>query len=328
MILKGAQIERALDKADPDWTLALLYGPDEAGSRVLAERFAATMGVDADRIDLDGATLKEDPARLPDEANAITMFGGPRWIRVTGGEETFKAVDALLSGPKGCPVVIVAGNLTKASALAKLAADDARVIACQSWLPEGAKADEIARQTAAPMGLRLTPEAAHMLADATGGDRALMMRELEKIALYVDGAPDRPRPVDATDIDAIGASLDVREPWPLVDALFDGRVADLAGEIAGEAAPEPIPSLRAVARRALNVARAHAAKRGGPMPRLNKREGDAVVRQTRIWTPEMAAHGHDLSMAAEASVKEPGTPGDVNAYYEMLRLGRAAEKRR
>jgi DNA polymerase III subunit delta len=324
----AAKIERALDKPGPEWTLALLYGPDEAGSRALADRLAAAMGADAERIDLDGATLKEDPARLPDEATAITMFGGPRWLRVTGGDDCLRAVEALLDAPEGCPVVLVAGNLPKTSALVKLALDDRRVLAFQSWKPEGQKADAIAIQIGRTMGARLSSDAARLLVEATAGDRALMMRELEKLALYVDASPDRPRPVERPDIEAVGAAIDVREAWDVVDALFDGKVSELAHEISGDGAAEVIPGLRAIDRRALMVARALSARRGGQMPRGNKREMDAVEREARHWSPDAAATAHRLAMEAEAAVKMPGTVGDVLAHAAMLGMARAAARRR
>ena len=324
----AGKIERALDKPGPEWKLALLYGPDEAGSRALADRLAAAMGADAERVDLDGAALREDPARLPDEATAITMFGGPRWIRVTGGDDCLRAVEALLDAPEGCPVVLVAGNLPKTSALLKLALDDRRILAFQSWKPEGQKADALATQTGRVMGVRLSPDAARLLADATQGDRALMMRELEKLALYVDASPDRPRPVERTDIEAVGAAIDVREAWDTVDALFDGKVAELAQEISGDAAVEVIPGLRAVNRRALMIARALSARRGGQMPRGAKREMDTVERESKHWSPEAAATAHRLAMEAEAAVKMPGTAGEVLAHAAMLRMARAAALKR
>ena len=323
-----AQIGRALDTPRPDCKLALLYGPDEAGSRALADRLATAMGPDAERVDLEGAVLKDDPARLPDEATAITMFGGPRWIRVGGGDDSLRAVEALLDAPEGCPVVLIAGNLPKTSALLKLALDDRRILAFQSWKPEGQKADALATQTGRAMGVRMSPDAARMLADATQGDRALMMRELEKLALYVDASPDRPRSVERADIEAVGAAIDVREAWDTVDALFDGKVAALAQEISGDAAVEVIPGLRAVNRRALMIARALSARRGGQMPRGAKREMETVEREARHWSPEAAATAHRLTMEAEAAVKITGTAGEVLAHAAMLSMARAVARRR
>ena len=327
MILKQPQIERVLGAPD-GWTMALLYGPDEGASRALAERVGAALGPDAERIDLDGSTLRDDPDRLPGEANSLTMFGGPRWIRVTAGDEVLKAVELLLFAPRGSPVVFVAGNLTKASALIKLATADPRVVAFASWKPEGDRADAIVRQCGQAIGVRLSSDAARMIAEATNGERDLIDRELEKLALYVDAAADRPRAVDRAEIEAIGAALDVHEPWTLVDALFDGRAAEFAEEIASDAAVEPIPALRAVARRALAIARVHAAQRGGATPHMNKRERDAVERQARTWSPTALVTAHGRASDAEAATKRTGTAGAVLSGQAMLALARAAQRRR
>jgi DNA polymerase-3 subunit delta len=179
------------------------------------------------------------------------------------------------------------------------------------------------------MGVRLSSEAARLLADATAGDRALMQRELEKLALYVDAAPDRPRPVELTDIEAIGAAIDVREAWTLVDAMFDGKSKVLAEEITGEATTEMIPALRAIDRRALLLARGLAARRGGSAPRVfNVREKEATERQQRIWTASALATAHQRAMDAEAAIKRPGTAGPVLAQQAIIALARAAERRR
>ena len=53
------------------------------------------MGANAERIDFDGAALKSRPGALADEAASLSLFGGKRWVRVTGmGEESLAAVEA------------------------------------------------------------------------------------------------------------------------------------------------------------------------------------------------------------------------------------------
>ena len=324
MIVREAQAARALDTAD-SWTFALLYGPDEAASRALCDQVATAMGKEAERIDLDGATLKADPARLSDEATAFSMFGGARWIRVTGGDETVAAVAALLDAPKGCPVVQIAGALTKTSPLVKLATADARVIGCQSWKPNAADADTLAIHIARPLGLKLAPDAARMIADATAGDRGLMLRELEKLALYVDAAPDRPRAVESGDVADVGAAIDQRAAWTLTDAVFDGRPDLLAAELTGDAAGDMIPALRGVARRALAIARSRATLSGKSFVRA---ERDAVDRVARRWSAATLSAAHTAAMSAEDAIKRPGTAGDVVARQALIALGRAAGRRR
>ena len=315
-------ILRALEEGTPAWRLALLHGPDEGGSRLLGERFAATMGAGAERVDLDGAALRTDPARLTDEATAISMFGDARWVRVTGGEEVLPAVEALLEAPRGCPVIVISAQLKPASALARLANDRPDLLSYVSWKPAAGRGDAIAVQLGRTLGVRLESDAARLVAEATGGDRALLLRELEKLALYVDAAVDRPRAVSAADVGAIGAAIDVREAWDLVDALFDAKPDALAAELSGEAAVDMIPALRAVQRRALLVARGKAGlsiKAGGS-------DRSAAERQSRRWASVTLATVHERTMAAEAAVKRPGTAGEVVAGQTLLNLARAAAR--
>src|SRR3546814_5614074 len=105
-------IERALDAPSADILLFLLHGPDDAGSQALTKRLERAMGPDAERIDLDGAALKIDPARLADEAASISLFGGARWIRVTlAGDEALPAIEGLLQAAQaGNPVIAIGGD--------------------------------------------------------------------------------------------------------------------------------------------------------------------------------------------------------------------------
>jgi DNA polymerase-3 subunit delta len=77
-----AQIDRALKAPDSEIRFVLLHGPDEAGSRALVRALGTAMGADAEKIELGGAELKADPARLADEAASISLFGGARYIVV------------------------------------------------------------------------------------------------------------------------------------------------------------------------------------------------------------------------------------------------------
>ena len=227
------------------------------------------MGATAERIDLDGAALKEDPARLSDEAAALSMFGEKRFIRVTGGDECTEAVDALLSsGTSGDPVVLIAGALKPTSTLLKRALSDRSVLACQSFKPEGRNADELAVALGRSHGLRLSREIAHSLAASCLGDRAVLEREIEKLSLYLDAAPDRPREADAAALDAIGAGLDEVDTAALVDAVMDGRPIDVSRELSvlADSNAGLIPALRGIARRIATLARLRGEVEAGARP--------------------------------------------------------------
>lgn len=331
---------RALDAPDGKVRLYLLYGPDESGSRALATRLERAMGADSERIDLDGSVLKEDPARLSDEASAISMFGGRRFIRVTGGDECTDAVDALLgSAATGDPVVMLAGALKPASTLLKRVLDDPAVLACQNFRPEGSNADELAVSLGRTHGLRLPRDVAHRLSANSLGDRAILEREIEKLALYLDAAPDRPREAGVDVLDAIGAGFDEVDTGALIDAVMDGRPADVARELAAldEATTGPIPALRALARRLAILARLRAAVEAGERPAavmasegkaLFFKEKDGIGRQLARWDAGRLRTAGTRVFAVEAALKASGTAGEVLVASELIAIARAAERMR
>ncbi|MDB5713086.1 MAG: polymerase subunit delta [Sphingomonadales bacterium] len=340
MKVKEAQISRALDNPDGAIRLYLLYGPDDAGSRALAMRLDRSMGSDSERIDFDGATLKDDPARLADEAASISLFGGRRHIRVIGGDECTAAVASLLEATvTGDPVVLIAGALKPTSTLLKRALDDARVMACANYKAEGSSADELAVTLGRTHGLRLTRMAAHQLASTCLGDRAILERELEKIALYLDAGPDRPRDCDIDILEVIGAGLGEADTSAMVDAMMTGNLGVLAREIniMSEATTGPIPVLRGVGRRLLLLARLRAEVDSGKSvgtviasagKSLFFKEKDSVAAQLGRWDSSRLQTAAHRVFEIEQDIKKTRTAGEVLAVNELIAIGRVAERLR
>ena len=192
------QIDKAL-KAPAETRFFLLHGPDESGSRALAKALGAAMGAEAERVDLTGAELKADPARLADEAASISMFGGARWILVEpAGDEIVPALEALLEAPAaGNPVAVVAGALKPASKLLKLALAAPGALAFASYVPDARDADRLALDMARARGAdhppRRRPPDRRVLRRQPGADRpgAGQVRALCR-RLARDAQGDRP----------------------------------------------------------------------------------------------------------------------------------------
>lgn len=335
------QIERALDIAASDYRLFLLHGPDEASSRELAGRVANSLGADAERIDLPGPALKADPARLTDEAAAISLFGGRRHIRVEpAGDEILDAVDALLEAPSaGNPVVVVAGVLRKESKLLKRALADPAILAFASYTPEGGDADRLAMTMAREHGLRIRPEIARRLAIATGGDRALLARELEKLACYADATPEHPGEIEHDALDALGVVTEDGDLSRLVDAVLDGSAADADVEmsrLAGDGV-EGVPVVRALLRRLLLLSQLRAEVAAGNsveavMASSGKslfwKDKAAVSRQVARWTPEAIDTAIARLGAAERAIKSAHGPGLIGVEAEVVLISRHASRMR
>lgn len=334
------QIERALDAPPPDIRLFLLYGPDEAGSRAQAKRLERAMGPGAERIDLDGAALKADPSRLADEAASSSLFGDKRHIRLAlSGDEAMPAIEALLAAAvAGNPVVAIAGPLKPASALLKRALADPAVMACANYPLEGEQADRLVMALAQAQGLRLTPDMARQIVMAAGGDRAVAEREVEKLALYLDAAPDRPREPDSDALAAIIAGTGEGDLSRLVDAVLDGQPARVAAEMTSlsEDGIDGIALIRALNKRVQLLVRFAAEMAAGPsadevIARAGKslfwKDKAPVQRQLRRWSPARLATASDRLLAAERAIKAAGTAGPVIAAAELITIARAAQRR-
>lgn len=332
------QIRTALDRPSPDIRLYLLHGPDEAAAAELARRLATALGPDAERIDLDAATLKSDPARLADEAASLSLFGGIRHIRAGPiGDESVGALEALLSAEQaGNPVVALAPTVRTTSRIVKLAIESRRAMTFACYLPEGDAADRILLDIAQAHGLRTTPAVARRIADGCGGDRAVMTREIEKLALYLDADVDRPADLDDEALKAIGADLGEADADQATAALVEGDTARFGAEIARLTAEggSPIPWLRAIARRLLAIAEMRADIDGGDSldaamkrQRVFGREEAVTARALRRWSPTMLAQAIDRVRAAERAVMAPANAGPVLADAAALGLVRDVARR-
>ena len=335
------QIERALDAPPPDIRFFLLYGPDEAGSAAIAKRLERAMGPQAERVDLDGASLKDDPARLSDEAASFSMFGDKRWVRVSGmGDESAPALAALLEAEAaGNPVIAVTGALKPTSKLLKLALDHKGAMACISYQPDAREAEQIAIGIAREGGLRLSTELARRIVELANGDRALMAGEVEKLILYLDAAPDRPREATADALDALSADNPDTEIGPLVNAVLGGDLKAMHKEMLrlSESGAAMASIIRPLLTRAMLIANIRADfDASGRLDAAVESAGKAVFwkekgtvsRQVRIWDAAGAARVIQRLLGAERASRGGRGAGELLVRHELLAIARQAARER
>jgi DNA polymerase-3 subunit delta len=333
----ATQIRAAIEKPKPDTRLYLFHGPDEAGAADLAARLGKTLGPDAERVDLDMKALREQPGRLADEAASMSLFGGARFIRLLGAEEgAAEAISLLLSAERaGNPVVAIGPGLKASGKLVKavIAAQNAYAHAC--YVPEGVDATRLAANVAREHGLRLLGDVPQRLAAATAGDRAILAREIEKLALYLDAAPDRPKDADSAALDEIGADLGDSDLSEAIGAVVDGRVQDIGVELARLGEGIGVPLMRQLARRLQGMADMRIdLDRGGDMEevlekhRVFFREKAATGRALRRWNSVQLARAIDRVRVAERAVMQSGSAGEVLAEAEAVTIARQAARAR
>lgn len=329
-----ARLNAALDRPPADIRLYLLHGPDESTAQALVARLARALGEGAERVDLDGAGLRNDPARLADEAAALSLFGGARFIRVTGaGEESLDAVNALLGAAHaGNPAIMVAPTVKATSKLVKAAIESDRALAFACYPPNARDAAGIIAEVARGAGVRLSPAAVQRLIRGSDGDRAVMTREIEKLALYLDAASDRPADADDAALEAIGAEMAEGEIGEIVMAASAGDVPALIDGLRRMNGPDssPIPILRALGRRLVMLSDMRAAVDDGEgvdqvmkRHRVFWREEAATAAALRRWSMPALIAAQAAARRTEREVIAAGAAGRTVSDMFLLRLARS-----
>ena len=330
-------VGRAVDQPESKVRFYLLHGPDEAQSRALGERLVAALG--ASRYLIAASSVKSDPATLGDEAGAMSLFGGKRviWIE-PAGDEIVAGVEALLEANSvESPVVAIAGVLRKTSALLKLAESSPSALAFAAYLPEGADAERMVIDVGRRVGLKINPPVAARIADSAENDQAIVFQELQKLALYLDAAPESPKELDSEAIDAVGAELSEGDVPRLADLALAGEMAELADQLALlPHGAEGIPIVRALQRRLLQVAPARARIERGERPdavmtSLGKslfwKDKALVQRLLSLWDSRRLATISERAGKLEREMMFSPVPTQEALGEELLAIARAAKRR-
>lgn len=229
MIVKPADAERYVSRPPPGIAAVLVFGPDQGLVRERAETLAKSVVPDLNdpfRVaDLDEATLSGDPARLADEAAALSMLGGRRVVRVrSAGNALAKIFESFLDNPAGDALVVVeAGDLAKSSALRSAFEDAEKGAAIACYADSARDIAEVVRGTLKGFGLAIAADALDEAVAALGSDRGVTRREIEKLALYAHGAGR----VTIDDVRAVvGDESDARTE-EVCDAAGEGDLARL-----------------------------------------------------------------------------------------------------
>ena len=108
--------------------------------------------------------------------------------------------------------------------------------------------------------------AARALFEACGGDRLVLRREIEKLALYLDATAETPATFDLADLAAVGADLNDAELFELGGVITRGDAAATDIQLTRLAPMGGIALLRAVLRRFWLLLDLRAAVDGGASP--------------------------------------------------------------
>lgn len=336
MKLAGRAAERFLKAPDAAVAALLLYGPDAGLVRERAEALTRAVAGSLDdpfQISLiEAAQLRDDPARLADEALQLSLIGGRRVLRLReAGDAAAPLLEALLAGPTPAAFVIVeAGELGPRSPLRRLFEERADAAALACYRDEGGDLGAFLRDALQRRGVTVEEEALAYLAANLGADRALTRAEIEKLALFA-GAGGRIGLADAIACVGDGAAV------ALEDAAFAAADGDLPAldraleRCFGES--EPVRILRVASGHFLRLHQVagllaagvpvERAMRGLRPPVFYKRESRFRAQAARL-PAALLARAIESLLEAELACKRTGLPAEAVCRQALMAIAREA----
>jgi len=334
---EAARLQQALkDGRGP--RAVLVFGNDVGGVREMSRRLVRAALGEAAEDDLaveqlGEEVLADDPARLADEAQAISMFGSRRVVLVRqAGPAFLKAMKHVAKLPAVEALIIAeAPGLKKDAALARFFAREKDLAAIAVYEDDAGSVQALIDEVMSAHGLRVEPDARAALAELLGGDRAASRNELEKLALYCRGQER----VRLEDVHAICADVAAHRVQDMLDAFFIGDVRRgcalreaLAGE--GMAASAVLAAAAAFVARleemVLQVAEGERPVSVVKKARVFFRRQNTVMRQLSLWTAEKLARADESIQRAMVQTRR--MPELEEEIAERCLLGIALQTRR
>lgn len=242
-------IESFIKRPSPETMAVLLYGPDEG---LVRERMNVLTGTIVKDIhdpfnvaEFPGSQLSENPARLMDEAMAMSMLGGRRVVRIHAAED---GVSSIIKGvlaelkPADAFIVIGAGSLSPRSSLRLLFENAENAAAVPCYVEDERDIGRVIADALKSAGFTISSEALVYMAGQVVGDRAIVRSEVEKLITYI-GATQKSialEDVIACTGDSAALSLD-----DLAKNVASGQFAE-ADRILRHVMSEGIPAITAL----------------------------------------------------------------------------------
>lgn len=226
-LLKATALDGFLRRPPPAVAALLVYGEEPGAVREVAARvvkhFAGSLDDPFSVVTLQDSDFSHDTARLADEVQSISMFGGNRAIWVRGAEQNFlKAVMPVLDGKiSGNFVVAEAGVLAKSASLRTAFEKSPHGYIVPLYEADVGEIVGLVESVLSRDGLQIDRDAAQRFIELAGMSRGLVRSELEKLALYCQSGER----VGVIDVEAVCGNDTGGGPDALVDLVFQGEVA-------------------------------------------------------------------------------------------------------
>lgn len=335
--LTQSALETLIKTGAPSLKAVLFYGQDDGLVEECRERMTKAVVADKDPfrlVELMPAKIKDDPAVLSAEANALSLMGGRRVIVVRGADNYFTAtMKSFLPAYKGDALIIVtAGNLKTKDSLPLLFAESADLAVFPCYSDEGEALKRFVFQSVAEQGFQTTPDVINFIADNLGADRLQSRSELAKLFAYM-GTQKTITMDDASACIGDASALSIDQ---MLYALSGGNQRELH---------ETLDRLFAEGENAIGLLRAASAhmkkfhvvlaKIADGVPaetavaalRLHFKRVDEFKRQLRMWNLTKAGRALDLLTQAERDCKFASRPQKLICGRVFLQIAAQAARR-
>ncbi len=332
MKLAFRDIEPFLKKLNPAMRAVLVYGPDsglvQERAAILAKQVVADLDDPFNAAHLTGDVIAADEARLADEANAQSLMGGKRLVRITSaGNELAVPLKAYLKGTPNpeCVLIIEAGDLRPKDALRKVCEEAPMAAALPCYIEDERALSGLVRDMLRAEGYQIQTDAAAWFAAAIKGDRMRARMEIEKLLLYMGAglpphaaAGPQQKTVTLEDVKNSSGDAGTQNIDDLVYAALDGKTQQSLhsfSRLIAEGTPEMV-LIRSLQN---HVLRLHAVKalmeqHGEPIetaikslqpPVFFKQEDQFKAQLRKFSLPRLREILFEIN-ALEASVKQTG----------------------
>lgn len=341
MIIKSHEADKYVASPPKGLMVALVYGPDTGLVQERAEKLLKTVTPDLtdpfNTVDLNEATLQADPARLADEAAAMSMMGGRRSVRVRGaGNDLAELFESFLEDPKGDALIVIeAGDLAKTSALRKIFDGHKTAVAVQCYPDSIRDLGDVVRDALRAHGMSIAPDALEDAVSRLGSDRGVTRRELEKLILYMHGKTQ----VGIEDVRAVMGDEAEARSESACDAAGSGDLAKLDRELerlwASDTQPAQVIRSAMGHFQRLLQARENVA-RGTSIDDVMKRlrppihfsRTTAFKNQASRWNGDRLSDALDMLLEAEALTRTTSVPAEAVTGRTLMNIAAMARSAR
>ena len=173
----------------------LIYGPDEGLVNLRQKEVLSKIVEDVKDpfavTTLYDSQVKENPQRIAEEFVSISMFGGRKAIIVKGAKNT---ITEILRGVESLAgdnfVIVLGGELDTRSSLRKFAEASPYFASLPCYVDDEKSMRQVISQRLTELGFKYSSDVVDVFVEKFGGNRLIMMNEIEKLATYMGDKKD------------------------------------------------------------------------------------------------------------------------------------------